>query len=516
MMLRIAIALSAGASAVSLFGSHEDTPLAPPLQYRTGDGYTTNGHGVDVSFPIHNYIPKNTWGADMYDEFINGCADTYNMRSCKSNEESRLAMDRDQIPRQRNFTELGFAKIIAPKVVYEAARNFWDLHKETLTSEAWPAGNTYVNHWVAQSRMCSFEDHRLQPLGLRTKDKIWNGAKPILEAWTGQKLKPTSLYGIRVYYENAILATHVDRLPLVTSAIINVDQDVDEPWPIEVVGHDGIAYNVTLKPGEMALYESHTVLHGRPFKLRGKFFANAFVHFAPVDPQDATQNHPDVDFQWTANARKEKRDPALLAAARRRLAAMPKPPPHNVSVANARAAVAASDAVYEKAPAAPQRTPKDELVNARARLRDAPPRPADARAARKGGGAPAAAAAARVAEPGHQVHKGEDFGQDAFTTGTHSLHDAAANGDVDTLSRFLEADPDQVNAPDENLWTPLHEAARGGDLKTVEFLVEHGANLGDTTITGGSALNIARKFRHNQVVAFLDTLGAPDIADQEL
>ena len=116
------------------------------------------------------------------------------MRSCKSNEESRLAMDRDQIPRQRNFTELGFAKIIAPKVVYEAARNFWDLHKETLTSEAWPAGNTYVNHWVAQSRMCSFEDHRLQPLGLRTKDKIWNGAKPILEAWTGQELKPTSLY----------------------------------------------------------------------------------------------------------------------------------------------------------------------------------------------------------------------------------------------------------------------------------------------------------------------------------
>ena len=25
---------------------------------------------------MHNYIPKNTWGADMYDEFINGCADT--------------------------------------------------------------------------------------------------------------------------------------------------------------------------------------------------------------------------------------------------------------------------------------------------------------------------------------------------------------------------------------------------------------------------------------------------------
>lgn len=39
-----------------------------------------------------------------------------------------------------------------------------------------------------------------------------------------------SLYGIRVYKEGAVLAPHVDRLPLVSSAIINVAQDVDEPW----------------------------------------------------------------------------------------------------------------------------------------------------------------------------------------------------------------------------------------------------------------------------------------------
>merc|ERR1712174_29093 len=100
--------------------------------------------------------------------------------------------------------------------------------------------------------------------------------------WTGKNLKTTSLYGIRVYEEGAILATHVDRLPLVSSAIINVDQDVDEPWPLEVIGHDGKAYNVTMEPGDMVLYESHSVLHGRPFPLKGRFFANLFVHFEPT------------------------------------------------------------------------------------------------------------------------------------------------------------------------------------------------------------------------------------------
>jgi prolyl 4-hydroxylase len=71
-------------------------------------------------------------------------------------------------------------------------------------------------------------------------------------------------------------------MPLVSSAILNVDQDVDEPWPIEVYAHDGKAYNVTMEPGEMVLYESHSVLHGRPFPLKGRYYANIFIHFEPT------------------------------------------------------------------------------------------------------------------------------------------------------------------------------------------------------------------------------------------
>ena len=78
------------------------------------------------------------------------------------------------------------------------------------------------------------------------------------------------------------MSPHVDRLPLVSSAIINVAQDVDEPWPLEVNGHDGKAYNVTMEPGDMVLYESHSVVHGRPFPLKERFFANVFIHFEPV------------------------------------------------------------------------------------------------------------------------------------------------------------------------------------------------------------------------------------------
>ena len=78
--------------------------------------------------------------------------------------------------------------------------------------------------------MVSVEDTKLRGGGFQLKQKIWNAAQTSIQEWTGEELTQCSLYGIRVYKEGAILATHVDRLPLVSSAIINVAQDVDEPW----------------------------------------------------------------------------------------------------------------------------------------------------------------------------------------------------------------------------------------------------------------------------------------------
>lgn len=36
----------------------------------------------------------------------------------------------------------------------------------------------------------------------------------------------------------------------------------------------------------MVLYESHSVIHGRPFPLKGGFYANVFIHFEPLGALD--------------------------------------------------------------------------------------------------------------------------------------------------------------------------------------------------------------------------------------
>eukprot|EP00573_Skeletonema_grethae_P003745 CAMPEP_0201693678 /NCGR_PEP_ID=MMETSP0578-20130828/6193_1 /ASSEMBLY_ACC=CAM_ASM_000663 /TAXON_ID=267565 /ORGANISM="Skeletonema grethea, Strain CCMP 1804" /LENGTH=527 /DNA_ID=CAMNT_0048179245 /DNA_START=141 /DNA_END=1724 /DNA_ORIENTATION=- len=318
----------ANTSAIRFFGKNtaesdkveSNTPEVLAFDPQPGQDLNAFGeptYGVDVSFPIHrtkisqnyawlphnvdpdnNPTPPEFEGMPIqylgnkqaeYDAFMAGCEEKYNKNgrsysACVSTEEDRVEMSFRQPASMQNYTDIGFKKIKAPPAVWDEVKKFWEENKDRKNwkDENWPVGNTYTNHWVAPTYMVSVEDGKLRGAGSRLKNRIWNAAQSTIEEWTGEELTKCSLYGIRVYTEGSMLATHVDRMPLVSSAIINVDQDVDEPWPIEVYGHDGKAYNVTMEPGDMVLYESHSVLHGRPFPLKGRYFANIFVHFEPV------------------------------------------------------------------------------------------------------------------------------------------------------------------------------------------------------------------------------------------
>lgn len=173
-------------------------------------------------------------------------------------------------------------KVRAPTHVRELLSEYWEKNKQHKKEEQWGVGNVYTNHWEAPTYMVSVEDGNLRGGGSKLKSAIWDAAKSTIEQWTGMELKSTSMYGIRMYTEGAILNPHVDRLPLVSSCIVNVAQDVDEPWPLEVYDREGNAVNVTMEPGDMVLYESHSTVHGRPFPLKGKYYANIFIHFEPT------------------------------------------------------------------------------------------------------------------------------------------------------------------------------------------------------------------------------------------
>jgi prolyl 4-hydroxylase len=122
---------------------------------------------------------------------------------------------------------------------------------------------THLNHWKAPSQFFDVNDDKLRTY-------VWDETQSIMEQWSGVKLSPSSFYG-RVYTNQSIITPHVDAEPLVLSAILCIEQDVTEPWVLEMIGHDGKAYNVSLVEGEMLLYEGASVIHGRPYSMNGVY-----------------------------------------------------------------------------------------------------------------------------------------------------------------------------------------------------------------------------------------------------
>ena len=63
----------------------------------------------------------------------------------------------------------------------------------------------------------------------------------IMENWANVKLDENgNIYGIRRYTRGAILLQHVDKIPNhIISAILQIDQKVDEDWPLTVIDHKG-------------------------------------------------------------------------------------------------------------------------------------------------------------------------------------------------------------------------------------------------------------------------------------
>ena len=60
---------------------------------------------------------------------------------------------------------------------------------------------------------------------------------------------------------------------------------MDKNWPLLVIDNQGNKRKVFLEPGEMILYESAKMPHGRQIPLEGEFYDNLFVHFCVADTE---------------------------------------------------------------------------------------------------------------------------------------------------------------------------------------------------------------------------------------
>lgn len=438
---------------------------------------------VDESWPMQSVGDFLRKGSKVQNEhylaFIKGCyqAAGGNTELCDRNERQRITMNCNQPREMTNFTTLGYAKVSIPPAAFDILSRLWNSHAAIsgdtsqeqesvdndktnqlavattkdfpisgplLRREQWSLGSVYTNYWASPTDMMD-ATRFLSSSELR---KVEWQVKQVLEQWSGVSLVPTSTYGIRVYGHGSILAPHVDRLPLVISAILHIDHDSSEdlqPWPLQVVGHDGVAVNITLQPGEMILYEGHSVIHGRPYPFQGHFYANLFVHFEPIGytfhlEQQIKQrqlrdsnNGRDLSslFQYLLEKQdkipKQVHYPPALAPSAQQESDIHLPP-------------------YElKDKTEQERWRQDYLFVRQATLK----------------------------EP--KIKR---------IPGVTSGHILAATGQLEALKQAAEGNPSLLHQADANGWKPIHEAARGGHVKVLEYLISQGADVNERTNEG--------------------------------
>ena len=73
---------------------------------------------------------------------------------------------------------------------------------------------------------------------------------------------------------------------------------------------------------------------------------------------------------------------------------------------------------------------------------------------------------------------------------------------------------DDPNPPNSRGCTPLHNAAAGGALNTVKYLVGIGANPMEKDIYGNTSLDDAKRCQHDDVVEFLENYINSEMATQ--
>ena len=89
-----------------------------------------------------------------------------------------------------------------------------------------------------------------------------------------------------------------------------------------------------------------------------------------------------------------------------------------------------------------------------------------------------------------------------------SIHDAAANGDLDLVKKIVEQDPQSVNQDDQYEWRPIFHAGLRRHYDVVKYLIDCGADL---AAHDGYAIHYAVEVPENKkVVSLLIAYGGLD------
>jgi hypothetical protein len=145
------------------------------------------------------------------------------------------------------FTELGFEVIQTPPAIHQKLKQAVDQAISRYDELPYEQG-------VSDS-IYAYSPPKFVELG-NLKYEVSRDLKALHEGWAGGiKLRSTSAYGVRLYQNGSTIVMHYDKPQThVISSIIHIAHqydDAQEPWHLQIEGHDGKLHSVALEEGQV-------------------------------------------------------------------------------------------------------------------------------------------------------------------------------------------------------------------------------------------------------------------------
>lgn len=197
-----------------------------------------------------------------------------------------LWLDLAQMRFIKNFTSTGWSTAKLDPGVHSEVVQRWKAFGDQASDEGAMSGGLAPLYIDGQRDLWNYGEHLPGDLW----NRMLNSIRGEISSWTGlpnKEIEFTMAYGARVYRNGSVLREHVDVLEThVLSAVyciaIEGEEKDQEPWYLgahpDLLGQDA---RVDLRPGQLFLYESAKVPHGRRGTFRGDKYAAIFVHFRP-------------------------------------------------------------------------------------------------------------------------------------------------------------------------------------------------------------------------------------------
>lgn len=197
----------------------------------------------------------------------------------------------------KHFHNTGYLKKRIPHFVYNALTTLFEENQDKIKTDNMPPHFSVWNGDEVDTLRIDIKDG--------TAKLFHDYLMPMAERFCDCKLKSNmedeAITRLRIYTTGNKIRMHTDEVSSgnIIGIILHYTRDLGGAgnWPFQLIDHNGNQQVIMMNPGDLVVFESSSLPHGRPTYFRGRYFVNTFLYYTPMAGWEPAPLEAEVPLQ---------------------------------------------------------------------------------------------------------------------------------------------------------------------------------------------------------------------------